>query len=376
MRIFIKRINHLGQKFWRVIGKDITAMVEELRAIIRNRNYMVKFPKLFAIFSIIEHEQSPQVFELNHGDFQLIKYEILHDDKINNHHILEILRNLFQTTNLSESHDRAKTKILHYLHDELSGLIKDNDHYYDPLIKAILRGFPLVLSHDDYDIFKKLLQHKSNNSLRLIKYVLNSENFPSFFVENSDLADVILAAYQLNNKSAFMLLIRYLRENNLFEIVFEKNLHDIKNKILSAHGVEKRGVDYSSVLLSYYDDRWFTNEKKIEKMKQFLHEIFSHNIGLDQRRKIVNHEAFSVAMSMSRRLGCNNGMIEEMLENVASRFVDKKKRGKKLSLKFLVKPQSAAAIKPSAQMRPREFFAIAPLGPEEYWLMQFAHYLL
>lgn len=376
MKIFIKKLNHIGQKFWRVISKDVAALVEELRAIIRNRNYMVKFPKLFAIFSIIEHEQSPHIFELNHQDFQLIKNEILHDDKINNHHILEILRNLFQTTSLSEAHDRAKTKILHYLHDELSGLVKNNNHYYDPLIKAILRGFPLVLSHNDYDILKKLLQQKSNNSLRLIKYVLDGENFPSFFVENSDIADVILTAYQLNNKSAFMLLIKHLRENNLFDIVFEKNSHDIKNKILSVHGVEKKGVDYSSVLFSYYDDKWFTSEKKIEKMEQFLHEVFSHHLGLDQRQKAANHAAFSLAISMSRRLGCENFMVEKMLEVMVERFVDKKKRGKKMPFKFLLKPKKATEDRPSAQMKPREFFAVAPLAPEEYWLMQFAGYLL
>ena len=377
MKIFINKINHLLQKLWRVISKDVAAMIEELRAIVRNRNYMVRYPKLFAIFSIIEHEQSSQVFELNHDDFQLIKTEILHDEKINNHHVLESLRGLFQSTNLSDVHDQAKGKILHYLYDELNGLIKNNNSYYDPLIKAILRGFPLILSYDDYGVFRKLLQYNSRNSLRLIKYVLDSESFPGFFVEDNDLADIILAAYQLSNKSAFMLLIQYLRRNNLFSIFFERNIHDIKNKILSGHGVEKRGLDYSSVIFSYYEDKWFTNEKKIEKMEQFLQEVFSHNLGLDQKQKVANHAALSLAISMSRRLGHDNSIVEKMLNEVVERFIDKKSRVKKMRMKFLIKPvKIVSENKPSAQIKPREFFAIAPLAPEEYWLMRFANYLL
>lgn len=377
MRIFANKTKHLLKKFWHVISKDAAAMIEELRAIVRNRNYMVRYPKLFAIFSIIEHEQSSQVFELNHDDFQLIKAEILHDEKINNNHILESLRGLFQNTNLSDVHDQAKGKILHYLHDELSGLINNNNSYDDPLIKAILRGFPLILSYDDYKVFRKLLQYKSRNSLRLIKYVLDSENFPSFFVKDSDLADIILASYQLGNKPAFMLLIQYLRRNNLFSIVFESNNHDIKNKILSAHGVEKKGFDYSLVIFSYYEDKWFTNEKKIEKMKQFLREAFLHNLDLDQKQKLANHAALSLAISMSRRLGHHNYIVEKMLNEVVQSFIDEKSHSKKMRMKFLIKPvRIESEDKPSAQIKPREFFAIAPLAPEDYWLMRFANYLL
>lgn len=376
MIIFVKQTNHLLQKFWRLISKDIAAMMEELRAIIRNRSYMVNYPKLFAIFSIIEHEQSPQVFELNQNDFQLIKNEILGDDKINNHHILESLRSIFQITNLPIAKDATRTQILNYLHDELEDLIKMDNHYYDPLIKAILRGFPLVLSWDDYNILRKLLHHRSRSSLQLIKYILDGENFPVFFIDDADLADAVLAAYQVNNKSAFMLLMRYLRQNNLFSVVFEKNSHDIKNKILSAHGVQKKGLDYSSVLFSYYDDKWFSNERKIEKMEQFLHEVFSHQLGLDQKQKLSHKEAFGLAISMSRRLGCENYVIEKMLHEIVDRFIDKKYDAKKLRMKFLIKPRKASEKKPSGQVAPREFFAIAPLAPEEYWLLRFADYLL
>lgn len=376
MKIFFKKIQHLLQRLWRLISKDIFATLEELRAIIRNRKYMTHYPKLFAIFSIIEHEQSLQVFELNHDDFEIIKNEILHDEKVNNHHILECLRRLFHGSSLAEGHHKERDKILRYIYDELNELIKSGNHYYDPLIKAILRGFPLILSYDDYGAFRKMLHYKSCNSLLLIKYVLDKENFDNFFTEDGDLADIILAAYQINNKSAFMMLVRYVRQNNLWTIVFEKNNHDIKNKILSVHGVDKKGMDYGSVLFSYYEDKWFTNEKKIEKMEQFLHEVFSHHLGLDQKRRVINYASFSFSISMSRVLGYENFIVEKMLNEISERFIDKKNRTKKLRIKFMIKPHEASGDRPSTKIRPQEFLAIAKLAPEENWLLNNATYLL
>ena len=80
---------------------------------------------------------------------------------------------------------------------------------------------------------------------------------------------------------------------------------------------------------------------------------------------------------MSRRLGHDNSIVEKMLNEVVERFIDKKSRVKKMRMKFLIKPvKIVSENKPSAQIKPREFFAIAPLAPEEYWLMRFANYLL
>lgn len=376
MKIFFKKIYRPLQKFWRLISGDILATLEELRAIVRNRKYMTRYPKLFAIFAIIEHEQSSQVFELNHADFEMIKNEILHDQKINNHHILECLRGLFHGGTLAEAHRKERDKILCYIYDELNQLIKSGDRYYDPLVKAILRGFPLILSYDDYGVLRKLLHYKSRSSLRLIKYILDKENFDNFFTQDSDLADVILAAHQIDNKPAFMMLIRYLRQNNLWKIVFENNHHDIKNKIFSVHAIDKKGFDCGLVMLSYYDDKWFVNEKKIEKMQHFLREVFLHHDRVDQKHKIIDHDLLSLSISMSRALGYENFIIEKMLADISDRFLDKKNHPKKLRIKFTIKPHKAIKNKPSTKIKPQDFLAIAKLAPEENWLLNNAAYLL
>lgn len=375
MNNLTRKINHLLHKLWHSISKDIATMLDEMRAIMRNRNYMTRYPKLFSIFAIIEHEQSSQVFDLKSVDFQIIRSQILHDDTINSHRILESLRGLFQSINFDKT-DTTKDGILKYIHDELMVMIKSDINYYDLLIRAILRGFPSILTYNNCDIFNKLLNHKSRTSLRLIKYVLDSKIFPSFFVEKEDLANAILLAHQVNNKSAFMMLIKYVRQNDLFSALFEINVNDVKNKILCLSAAEKKGVDYSSVLISYYDNKWFTNEKKIAKMEQFIYEVFSHNLGSDQKQKNAHHVAFSLAISMSQRLGCNNSIVEKILETAVERFIDQKKNNKKMHIKFLAKAKKLDEEKPSTKIKPRDFLAIAPLAPEEYWLLRFANYLL
>lgn len=378
MNIFFKRTNHILQKLWRTASKDIAAVIEEMRAIMRNRNYMVRYPKLFAIFAIIEHEQSSQVFETNHADFLLIKNKILHDDKISNHHILESLRNIFQTIGISDKSNKTKTEILHYIRDELEVLLNSNNRYYDPLIKAILQGFPLLLAYEDYAILKKIMHNKSRNSLKLLRHILDGKNFPNFFVEDVDVIEAMSLAYQLNSKHAFMLLLRFVRENKLFALIFDRNFSDLRNKILSAHGVEKKGIDYAASLLSYYEDQWFNNEKRLERVEQFLHEIFSHHLRLQRRQKVENRQVCNFAILASRRLGFKNFIIEKMLNEVSGRFIDEEKdHPKKLPLKLLhASYKKLKKLEPATRFQPTSFFAIVPLASEEYWLLRFAAYLL
>ncbi len=379
MKIFLKKLYHLLQKLGHALSKDIASVFEELRAIIRNRNYMVRYPKLFAIFSIIEHEQSSQVFEINFEDFELIKKEILKDDKVNNHHILEALRGIFQNISLSDINDKNKIKILDYICEEFNSLLAKNNHYYIPLIRAILRGFPMILNYNDYAILQKLLKSKSREHLRLLRYVLNRNNFPNFFAEDADVGDALAFTYQNSNKPAFMLLVRHLRKNDLFSVVFEKNISDIRNKIFSLHGVQSKGVDYSAILLSYYEDKWFTNEKKIEKIEQFLSETFNDHTARGKQHIFSNKAAFNLAIALVKRFGYKNSIVENILHEATSSFEDKKRRKKKERVEMMAQSsEDAPSVSPTPFMNAklRGFFSVAPLTSEEHWLIRFADYLL
>ena len=108
-------MKHLFHKIYHAIIKDILATIEEFRVILRNRKFLTRYPKLFAIFAIIEHEQNPHVFELQHDSFEKIKSEILHDELENNHQILEVLRGLFQNIHITSAQNNMRDKIIRYL---------------------------------------------------------------------------------------------------------------------------------------------------------------------------------------------------------------------------------------------------------------------
>lgn len=375
----IRKSRHLIYKIYRAISKDILSIIEEFSSILRNRKYLIRYPKLFAIFSIIEHEQNPHLFELRHDDFEKIKSEILHDKVENNHQILEILRGLFQNIHITSVQNDLRDKIIHYLIVEITKLIRDNNRYYAPLTKAILCGFPFLLNYNDYAVFKVILQCKSRNSLKLLKYILDHQNFPNFFIKQEDAAQMLLSAHDFDNKSAFMFLLRYLRQQNLLSILFYEKSHYIRAKIINAISIKKRGVDYSAVLLSYFKDSWFAIDENKKELEKLLHAVFANNADLDEKQKTKNYHEISNAIVVSRSFGYKNFAVEEAFAEIAEKYVARKKAkpGKvKKSLQKNLQDNVVAQDKPSAKIAPRSFFAMAPLSAEERWLIKFASYLL
>ena len=265
MKILFKKTNQIIQEISRIIHKNITGIIEEFRTILRNKNYSSRYPHFFAIFAIIEHEQNPQVFDFNHADFNKIKIDILKNKETNNHQILEALRGLFQNSNLPDEQNNVRIKITKYLFEEIKILIDLNNRYYVPLMKALLRGFPFLLNYNNYALCKKLLQQKSKMSLKLIKHILDDKNFPNFFVNNDDAVKILLDAHEINNKPAFMLLMRYLRNENLFSALFGAGYFAAKTKIIDAVKIAQKGVDYAAIALSYCEDQWFDNTNSLLK---------------------------------------------------------------------------------------------------------------
>lgn len=376
MQKIIKRINKTITDIAFSAKKTFDGILEEVHIIIRNRKYSSRYPALFAIFAIIEHEQSAQVFEVNNQDFKIIKDNIFIDEEISNHHILEALRGLFQNNQLIESRNKAKIRIAQYLFNEIVKIINSNDRYFEPLLKAVLHGFPFLLNYNNYELFRKLLQRKSRASLRLIKHILSSENFPDFLAQKQEIANIILASLKFDNKPAFMLLVRYLRTNNLIIALFHSDYFDIKSKILNIHSIEKRGIDYMAIMLAYYEDQWFSDKNHKKDLIQFLENIFSYQLGLKQKERTDNYHKLITYISMNKRLGYQNLITEKILEDVVGRFVDICSKGNKKSRKIITKYIVQSKAPATNYVKIREFFAMSTRYPEEYWLMKFAPYLL
>ncbi len=374
----IRKINDVINLFIASVRRTIAETAEEFRTIARNRNYAKKYPKLFAIFAVLEHEQSPQVFELNHDDFSYIKEHILKDEAVNNHHILEALRAIFQNNIYEEGHNEVKDKIVKYLFNESSAMIAADYSYYAPLIKAIVRGFPFLLNHNNYEILRKILRQKKPSSLKLFKYILENEPLEDLFLQKSDAATILIAARDLDNKAAFMLLMRYLRKNNLFEVLFDNNSHFIKSKITNISAVKSHGLDYSAVMLAYHEDKWFIDENIKNDLEKFLYDVFSHHLGLPQKQKFRSYNEVGAFVIRAHRIGYQNSFVIKALENVAERFIDKKTGGKKIARSTIAKyTNSLKKFRPATDnVKIMSFFAVAPLSPEDHWLLRFAPYLL
>ena len=80
---------------------------------------------------------------------------------------------------------------------------------------------------------------------------------------------------------------------------------------------------------------------------------------------------------MAHRIGYQNSFVLNTLEEVAKRFIDKRTDGKKISRSSIARyVDSLKKFKPSTEVKIMSFFAVAPLSPEEHWLLKFAPYLL
>lgn len=370
MKIILGKIYRASKSFSKSLRASIDATLEELRTILRNRRYQSEYPKLFAMFSILEHEQSAAVFDVNEDDFKLIKDEVLRDPNANSSQVLDALRSLFQNTEISDKNNETKNQIAKYLHDELVALVKKNNGYYFPLIKALIQGFPFILNYNHYELFKILLKQKSRKSYKLIKHILDKDNFYNFFLRKQDAINSLAIARDFDNKIAYLLLVRFLRKNNLFENIYDHKICDMKMHIINITAVKKRGIEYSAIMLSYLEDNML-NEHMKAQILQFFEEIFSYHLGLKQKQKQENYAAIIQMIVMAKRIGYNNSLLLEMLDNAANRFIDRRNDKSTRSFKRYLKKMG-----PATSVKIRDFFAMAPLSPEEYLIIKYAPYLL
>ncbi|HLD76565.1 MAG TPA: hypothetical protein VI861_00370 [Rickettsiales bacterium] len=368
-----KRLNSIFMPFKEAILK----IFEEGRTIIRNKKYSANYPVFFAIFSILEHEQSPHVFELNSDNFQIIKDEIFPHENINNGNILESLRGLFQNKFVA-NRSIVKIKIANYLFTKTHNLISNNhNNYYDPLIHAIFHGFPFLLNFNNYEIFRKIIAKKSKNYLRLIKSILDSHNFPYFLAKKEEIIYLILSSLKFNNKPAFMMFLRYLRQNNLIYLLFD-NCHNLKSKILSLAFIQRRDMEYAASFISYCQNDFLKDKKNQKILNKFLEDIFSYRFGLKQDQRIEYYHILLTCLKLNQGAGYQNHHAQKILENVINRFIGDDARNSKRNKKFLKIHIKKLQKQKNSFVKIKEMLNISVNNKfcEEYWLLKSTPYLL
>jgi hypothetical protein len=351
------------RKIYREIIDIFYDLSEEFFIIIRNRNYAKKHPNVFAIFSIIEQEQNPQIFELQKDNFERIKTYILHDENVANHRILEAIRGLFHNNKIIFGQNEIKDKIAASLFNKTKILIAQNGSYYTPLIKVILFSFPFLIDYDRFAIIKKLIRKKSKKSLRLIKEILENDDSKDFLSNFEAISSLLLSTIVLDNKSVFMLLLRFLRKNKQIPMVFAKENKIIHAKIFGSSYLKKRGFDYGAITASYYDQQ-FLNDEISGQIDEFFKNVFEQR--MSDKERVKKYHKIRNYIFLNERMGYKNDASQELikshiLHHQTVNCKDFKKLQKKLkkitsSKKFVIKINRQHA--------------------EEYWLMKFAPYLL
>lgn len=375
MKLISRRINILFKKITRSVKFFFQEIHEEFCVILRNRNYSKTHPYLFAIFSIIEQEQNPQIYEIQKRSFKKIKEQILQNDNTSNHKIIESLRGIFHNNKVTTSSDNeVRKKIVEFLFKKTKVIINQNDLYYFPLLKVILFAFPFLLNYKDYEIIRRLVKRKSSNSLKLIKDILNNYHNLDFFISEGEVTKIAIEIISVNNKPAFMLFVKFLRRTKQLDSVFSNKSFIAKTKIIDAKSNEKRGIDFSAIYISYLQDKDIDERLKI-KLEIFLRRTLS------SQKRIENAKKYNKIISyinLNQKLGYQNSIIESIAKsNIANcEFSSSKKRSHISRIQKLQKSLFNISKKPRADVKIKTVINFTNHHPEEHWLIQFSPYLL
>lgn len=374
MKNFIRKINIIFIKSAKHFKRILSDLQEEIYVIIRNRNYSKKYPDLFALFSIVEQEQNTQIFDIYDKEFNLIKKNILKDNKIENHQILEALRGILHNNKINHC-DKIKEKIIKFLKKTTTSIINENNQYFSLLIKIILFSFPFLVNEDDYKVFDRLIKRKSSVTLKIIKDILQNYQNLEFFIENDDIAEILIKAIKYNNKPAFMLLIKFLRKNKNINLIFNNKKFLEKSKIFDHKISEEKGFDYVAVIFSYFDNNIIN--RNIEKnLVIFFDNIFSEKISAKEKSK--RYDKINNYIILSNKIGINNSFIKELINYYLPQceVIKGQNRSQISRIKKLQSSLFKIKSSPRANVKIRNVVNLVSHYPEEHWLLHFSPYLI
>lgn len=346
---------------------------DEIFVLFRNQSYAKKHPNLFAIFSIIEQEQNPQIFAMQKENFDLIKENILGDKEIINHHVLEALRSLVRNNIYEKSSNKIRDKFVKYFFKKTKQLIDENNSYYAPLIKIIVFSLPFLLNYENYTIFRTLIKRKSRNSLKLIKVIFEHYESLDFLLDPNDVLTLLNAAVSFDNKPAFMIIMRFLRKKDQIGLLFTRKSAPLRRKIFDAKAAPKRGFDYVAIFSSYSENNY------LENVGDFLTPFFKSSFSsrVKEKEKSRRYQKISLYIDLGKRVGRQNSYINTTIKEFVNQAIIKKDQKFRINrLKKIKKSLFRARKNPNPKVRVRAIFNLTKQHPEEYWMMEFCPYLL
>lgn len=363
-KIIFKNSTMSIRKSWREVKSEFSLIV-------RSNKHNKSHPDIFAIFSIIEQESNSKIFELQKDKFNKIKQDIIGDLNIPDSRVLDALRGLLHNNQFPKN-DEVKIKISKFLHKKTKQIIDQNNQYEEGLIKVLLFEFPFLIGFNKYSIISSLIRNNSKNSNKIIKDVLLNIQMLEFLGDMKDVLKFINLSLTYCNKSAFMLFVRFLRQQDSLALLIQKS--DLKTRILSSYIISRKGPDFGSIFISSMQNNDLS-ETNLRLVKSFLNAIKSMNcpdaIKYEKFRTIVKY------LTLAKSIGNSNGKLTKLVNSYIKELnCDKKKIDDKSRIMNSGEVKKIKGVKPSTKIYSTRTVNIAKQSPENYWLMNNAAYLV
>lgn len=353
------------------IRRTILEVRSEFSLIVKNNRYSKNFPEIFAIFSIIEQEQNTKIFQNQAKNFDLVSRNVLKSNDSPSD-VLNALRGVFHNRNIPEDLSDVKKKMVIFLYKETKKIINLRSDYNNCLVKVLLFEFPFLVSYSDHSIFSAMIRVNNRGINRIIRDLfINYENL-DFFKKEEDVLNVLNMCLSYNNKSVYMLLLRFIRQSNMSSILFLDLSSSFRKKVLSSKVITEKGTDYGSMFLTFYGNSEI-NDKSKQEIEGYLKYIAKMKIS--EGRKLTKYQNIIKYLGLSSKMGMKNDAVAAItnkfiIKNNFIKSVKKKKR--KTGSSF----DQESELTPGTHVKSGTILNISKLDPEDYWIMNHAGYLI
>ncbi len=370
----IKKAKIVFKNSTKSIRRSIREVKSELFLILKSNKYSKRYPDIFAIFSIIEQEQNSRIYDLQKGSFNKIRNSIIKDPNESDNDILNAIRGLFHNNEIPSGASSSKVKIAKYIYGEAKNILAQKNEYDENLLRVLVFEFPFIIAKSNYSIVSGLIKRNSKGCNKILKEILFNVEHLGFLKDKKDIFVFINLAVTYNNKSAFMILVRFLRLTNCKDMIFEKSQSELLSRIFSSYVLTKKGSDFGLIAISLFQNRNLSSPN-LRLINGFLKSMSNARCQESLKKRRVGSAI--KYLNLCKSFGYKNSQVLKVVKFYCSKTRSKSTNAAKSSsdlISEIVLQQDVPS--PSPNIAVGGIVNIAKQFPEEYWLMNNANYLV
>ncbi len=363
----IKRIRIVLRSSTRSIRRSFREVKSEISLILRNSKYSKVYPDIFAVFSVIEQEANLKVVELQKKSFSKIKENIIKDQNVPDNEVLRVLRSLFHSNQTIDKTDINKAKVAKFIYDETKRIVLSKNSYNEVLIKALLFEFPFIIKQNNYSIISGLMQNSSKSYHKILKDIFLNIETLDFLHSPKDALQLLNLSVTYNNKPAFMIILKYLRDLDLMPLTLKG---DLRRRLLSRYVLAKKGAEFGSIYISCFQNKDLSTTV-LKQINSFLSGI--NKSGHSKSAKYDKFNNILKYLTLAKSLGYKNSKLIKLVSNFANDLGYKKVKKIKNNDN---RDDILWDLTPRTIISAGSVINIAKQSPESHWLMNNAAYLI